>query len=233
LRGLVTAGSNRLLLHRLVPQRLARRGEAGAHRHAGCAQVERSGQAAAVGNAAGGNDRNGRHFIDHSRYQADGAARRARMPAGIAALGNDDVGACICRRLGLLKRLHLADDLAARRLDPFRIGSGIAERQHDGGGLGVQRHIERRRIAIERPLDESDADPRIARFAQLTPDGFLVGIARAQHAETAGIRHRGGQPAAGGRSHRRQEDRVLDAQQAGQRRRYGCHGILPIGRSAR
>ena len=96
-------------------------------------------------------------------------------------------------------------------------GRRIAERQHYRGRPGVERHLERCGVAFERPQDKADPDPRVAGLRKLLSDRLGAGIARADHSETAGIGHGGGQLAASGRAHWRQQDRVLDAEQAGQR----------------
>ena len=179
---------------RLIPQRLAGRGEAGAHRDAGRTQCERRGQATAIGDAAGGDDRDRRDGVDHGRNEAHGAARRAGMAAGVAALRDDDVGARGGGFLGLRQRLHLADDLAAGVLDPAGERRGIAERQHHRRRSGVERHVERRGVLLQRPDDEADADARIAGLGQFLADGVGVGIAGADQAEPAGIGDGGGEP---------------------------------------
>ena len=138
------------------------------------------------------------------------------MAAGIASLGDDDIGAGRRGFLGLRQRLHLADDLAAGVPDPAGERRGIAERQHHRRRLGIERHVQRRWVLLQRPKDETDADARIAGLSQFLADRVGVGIARADQTEPTGIGDGSGKPAAGGRTHRRQQDRMLDAEQTGQ-----------------
>ena len=83
--------------------------EARAEQHAGCAQHHHRRKPAAIADAAGGCDRHpaGRE-IDDRRHDVDGGARRA-VAAGLGALRDQNVGACIERLPRHRLVLHLAD----------------------------------------------------------------------------------------------------------------------------
>jgi hypothetical protein len=55
------------------------------------------------------------------------------MAAGLGALGDDDVGTGVERRLGMAHVLHLADQQPVSRLDGGGEWVRIAERQHHRG----------------------------------------------------------------------------------------------------
>src|SRR5262245_61022320 len=108
------------------------------------------------------------------------------MAAGVASLRDDHVRPRRSGLLGLLERLHLTDDPGSRRLDAGGVWRGIAKRQHDGHRLCIECHLEGRRVLVERPEDETDADTGVAGLGQLLPYHRRAGIARTQQAETAG-----------------------------------------------
>ena len=125
------------------------------------------------------------------------------MTAGVPALRDDNIGTRIGGFLGLSEGLHLADDFASGGLDSTGEGSGVAERQHYRRGSGIERHLESCRIAFERPGNEANADPSVARLTKLGADRRYVGLARADHTEAAGVGDGGGKFPTGCRSHRR------------------------------
>ena len=110
----------------------------------------------------------------------------------------------------------------AALIRPVKRG-GIAKRQHHGCRSGVERHIKSRGIAFERPGNKANADADVARLAKLLTDRRPTGLARADHAETAGSRDGGGKLATRRRSHRRKQDRMFDRQQARERGFYPRH----------
>ncbi len=155
--------------------------------------------------------------IDHGGHEAHRAARRSRMAAGVAALGDDHVDAEAHGLFGFSQRLHLADGLGAGVADLRHVRCGIAERQHDRCRLGLERGAQGLGLGIERPGDEAHADACVAGGQKLARDGGGVGIARADQAEAARVGDGGGKLAAGRRAHRRQKDRMGDAERARQR----------------
>ena len=142
------------------------------------------------------------------------------MAASLRPLGDQHVGAGAQCLLGQRLALHLADHQRTRRLDRRREGLGIAERQHDRAGTGFEREVEDLRLLRQAPGDEPDAERRRPRRLKLSQAGQLAGqpiavaIAGAQYAEPAGLADGGGQPRAGHEVHRRQQDRVRDAELA-------------------
>ena len=99
---------------------------------------------------------------------------------------------------------------------------GIAERQHDGARFGVERDVQQVRLLRQTPGDEADAERLGASFS------FAVSASsRARHhSHRPGCRSRRPHSppgSAGARNgvHRRQQDRMSDAQKCRQIRRIG------------
>lgn len=128
------------------------------------------------------------------------------------------------RFLGLRQGLHLTDDFTARVADAADEWGWVAERQHHRRWFRVECHIQGRRILLQRPKDETNADPRVASLGQFPPDSTSVGIARPYQAEAASIGDGRSQTAPCGRPHRRQQYRMLDAEQSCQRGFNHGHG---------
>lgn len=71
---------------------------------------------------------------------------------------------------------------------------------------------------FERPADEPDPRPGITSAGQFPIGPLRVAVATSAESQNARLRYGGGEPTVRSCSHRRQQDRVLDAQQFCERR---------------
>ena len=134
------------------------------------------------------------------------------MAAGLGALRHDDIRAERGRRARVGERLHLQDQPRSGGANRRHERRRIAEREHDRDRLARQRRAQPIGMAGEMPGDETDADRRAVRGCELPLDPGRVVIARADQAETAGPAHGRSERPARHRAHRRQKDRVADAE---------------------
>src|SRR5215472_991737 len=148
------------------------------------------------------------------------------MAARLAALCNDDIGPLVQHLAGLPHALDLADGERVRLLDARNERRRIAERQHHGGWRVTKCLVERRRAPRHGPGDEPAANPLIARRGKFAVEPLGVGITAANEAEAARRADRARERAARNKSHRRQQDRMPDAEPLGQSRAQG-HLRLP------
>ena len=143
------------------------------------------------------------------------------MAARLAALRDDHVGAFAQHLARLSDALNLTDDKRAGPLDARNKGCRVAERQHHGGWRVTKRLVEHRRTPRHGPGDETATDPLIARRIKFTVDPLGLGITAADEAQSAPRADRGRERAARNKSHRRQQDRMPDAEPLGQSRAQG------------
>ena len=109
----------------------------------------------------------------------------------------------LTRKLGITHPILLAPMGSAA-------GGKLAAAVTNAGGLGL--------------IGSGYADAGVAGGQKLTGDGGGVGIARADQAEAARVGDGSGELAAGRRTHRCQQDRMGDAERAGQRGLDRGHG---------
>jgi hypothetical protein len=144
------------------------------------------------------------------------------MAAAFGAAGDQDVGAGVERGLRHRFGLHLADDLGAGRLDARRERGRVAEREPHRTRAVIERDVEQMGLACQAPGDEADAERAAAlsssrrQHGELLPEPRFIAVAAAQEAVAAGFDDRHRQPRIGDHVHRRQHDRVVDAQAPGQ-----------------
>jgi hypothetical protein len=152
-----------------------------------------------------------------TRHDIERGARRA-VTAGLGALRDQN----ICTRFKRLPRhllgLNLADQQRARRLDARRERVGIAERKHNRARTGSERDVQQLGLFGEAPGDEADAEGvgDVGELGGLLLQPCFVAIAAAENAEPAGRTDRGCQACARNDVHRRQQDRMPDAEASGQ-----------------
>ena len=108
--------------------------------------------------------------------------------------------------------LHLADQKRAGALDAVRMRRRIAEGQHDGRGLALQREIEKTRLPRHAPCNKADADARFARGIELLLEPGFVAIAAAENAEAAGRAHRRGELSIRDKVHRGEQHRMANVE---------------------
>ncbi len=180
-------------------------------------------RAAPVGDAAGGEDRDVPGDLLHRGKQGE-ERPGAGVAARLGALRHQHVGIGAQRLSRGAQVLHLADERRAGRAHPFGKGRRIAEREHHRAGLEREREVEELRLLRQAPGDEADADARAARELELAADPLGDAVARADQAEAARVRHRGGERAAGHVAHGREDDGLLYAEP------LGNHEITPCGR---
>ena len=198
-------------------ERLPRGIEPGADQRARGAEHKRRGEAPAVRDPARGGDRPRGDRVDHRRYERQGRALGA-MAAGLRALRDYDLGAERGRGVRVGERLHLQNQLRPRLADRRHERRGVAEREHDRSGLARQRHLQPIGILGEMPGDEADANRRTLGRRELPLDPRRVVVASADQAEAAGLAHGRRERAPRDAAHRRQQDRMTDAEKIGQRR---------------
>src|SRR6185437_12854334 len=87
--------------------------------------------------------------------------------------------------------------------------------------------IEQRRILGQRPGDKTTPDAPIAGGSEFTVEPSVIAIAATDEAETAGVADRSGKPTTRDPAHRRQEDRMGDAELFGEARSQ-CHDSVSI-----
>ena len=155
--------------------------------------------------------------IDDRRHDIEGGARRA-VAAGLGALRDQDIGARVERLPRHVLGLNLADQQRARRFDARREGRGVTERKHDRAWTGSERDVQQFRLPGEAPGDEADAEGigDVGKLGGLLLQPRPVAVTAAENAEPAGSADRGCQARAGNDVHRRQQDRMPDAQASGQ-----------------
>jgi hypothetical protein len=152
----------------------------------------------------------------------------APVSARIATLGNDDIGAGVCGLPRHRQCLHLTDDFRPGCFDARKIRSRIAEGQHDRHRSRRQCDIQGRWIAVQAPGDEADRDTRVSGGGDFAPDRLGVRT-WADNAQGTRVADSVRQRATGDTTHGCSQDRVLDAEQSGQRRFDTCHSFLPRG----
>ena len=187
--------------------------EARAEVDADRAEHQRRRDAAPVEDAAGRHHRDRRYRVDHLRHQRHGADLPA-IAAGLAALRDDDVDAA----LGRLDRLRDGGDLQhharpGRMRLPHQV-AGIAEREGDDGRARLQRAAKR--LGVERLRNMIDGERLVGEglhHLDVAPDRGGGPEQRADAAEAALVRHRSGELGRGGRAHRREDDRNVDAEE--------------------
>jgi hypothetical protein len=107
---------------------------------------------------------------------------------------------------------------------------GIAEGEHHRPRLSREQPIQRVREGFNRPADEPAPNRRVSSLAKLALYPGPIAVTTADQAETARIRDRHRQPAAGNEGHRGRKDRVSQTEPAGQSRLHGhgeCQSTLP------
>ena len=176
-----------------------------------------------IGDAAGGQHRNLSGKVPHRGQQREKRALAA-VAAGFGALRDEHIGLGFERLTRDRQALYLADELRAALLDLGGERARIAERQHHGAGLALEREIEELRLLRQAPGNEANTDARIAGAVELASHPLRIAVAGADQAEAAGARHRGGEAAAGDESHRRQHQRSCDAE-------YVAHHVVRPARS--
>ena len=144
--------------------------------------------------------------------------RRSRdaMAAGFRALRHNDIGPGLNRFAGMGHVLHLTDQDRAGGFGPLGERKRRPEGEHDRGRRIAQDLIQQPRVSRKRPGNKSAADPRVAGLRKLAFEPFRVAVTAADEAKAAGRRDRRRKLSAGRRAHRRQHDRVLDAETVGQ-----------------
>ena len=143
-RTVSSASISRIRLFQLSSDRCLLGGEeAGADVRAGGAQDERRREPAPVRDPAGGEHRDRRHRVDDlgdERHRTDPA--RHALAARLAPLCDHDVDPERGRLARLADRVHLVDDLDARRMRPLDQAAGVAERERHTRGPHVQRRLK-------------------------------------------------------------------------------------------
>ena len=192
------------------------REEAAAEVDPGGAEQHDGRDAAPVPDAARGDDGDRCHRIDHLRYQAQ-RADAAAVPAGLPALGHEDVGAVLGGHLGLLHGVDLLHHQAAGIVHLSHAVTGVVQREgHDGrcrlerGGEGIRvqgwHHVVDREGRVGEVLE-------LGEIAAQLVDGAVPGP---EAAKGAGVRDRRGQLRGGEDAHPRLDDRELDADEVAQ-----------------
>src|SRR6185312_1235868 len=145
------------------------------------------------------------------------------MPAGLGALGDDNVSAFYDRILRHCFGLHLANEERTGGLDPFNEGSRVTERQPHSIRSYRQGPLKKLGLPGEVPCNETDAEwhgPRalcLLQKRQFPPEPICVAIANAQYSETARIGNGKRQLSVCNQVHCCQQYRKPDAQQLIQR----------------
>jgi hypothetical protein len=144
------------------------------------AERKRSGNAAAVGDPAGGNDRDADRIDDlrHQRHRTRlrrergievGREEHPAMPSGLIALGDDHIDATRFQPARLRHRGRRRHDAATRRLDPGQqCRRGQAEMETHHIRLGVLDHLAH--VVAERRKFETGR-----RRLRLDPERAIVG----------------------------------------------------------
>ena len=171
--------------------------------------------------------RQGRRQRQPARVRPQGRRSRARYrawsatapcpPASVpCAIKTSAPASRACRAISSLCTWQISNAPAALIFGAN--GAGSPNDSMIGARIGVERDVEKFGFLRQTPGDEADAERSGAIF-QLRGLRFEPGaipIAAAKDAEAAGFTHRPGQPAAGDRVHRRQQDRMPDAQKCRQ-----------------
>jgi hypothetical protein len=192
------------------------------------AEHQRCGEAPPVDDAARRDDRRGRDEIDDRRHQRHRAAAAA-VSSAFGALRDDEIGFRFARQARLVEALHLADQLAAGRLDRGGVRARITEGQHERVGPMREGEIENARA--DGPRDEPDAPgPRRLRLRerQFARQPIAIAVAAADETQRARIRDGGGEPAARCAAHGGEHDRILQLEGFGQC--GGDHRWRPVGK---
>jgi hypothetical protein len=147
------------------------------------------------------------------------------VPAGFRALRHDGRRSGVQRLVYVPQALNLAEQLRAAGVDPFGERPGIAERQEHAQRLVLQRLVEHVRRLGERPADEAHAHMGAGGQLHLLSQIGLVaeraGVGSAHEAQTAGLRHGGGEPSPGYERHRRAHHGVAHAEGFSESRLHG------------
>jgi hypothetical protein len=136
------------------------------------------------------------------------------VPAGLRALGDDDVGSDLQRLPGLIEVRDLNDQHRLCAADGLDQRPRVAERQHDGARPVCQRALDRG--GVGRPALKPDA-PGLRRARRddlqlaLQPAGILT--AAADDPEPPGVGNGCRQRASGHSAHRRQGDGMLQREE--------------------
>ena len=218
-----------------VQRRLRARQEARAKQDALRTKRQRRHQTAPVGEAACGENRDGSDRVDHHRDQWH-AAHPADVTTSLAALRNDDVGPCRRTTHRFFHRARHIGDLAPRLVSAveiglqFLIGSRPGELHH--GRLEFEGRGERVLACIEQQEVQSERFVRcLAGCRRALADLLRRQRMTAHRAEPARSRYCGGHRRRRRPSHAAEGDRVVDLQQAADRR--PDHATLPANCYAR
>src|SRR3954464_13078649 len=134
------------------------------------------------------------------------------MAAPTCPLRDEQIRPCFERLACDGEALHLADELRAAGADPVGEGARIAEGKHHCARLVAERKVEQLRLLREAPGDEAHANRGARGLLELAPDPVGVAVAATHEAETARVRYRGGERAAGNEAHRCEHDGLFGAQ---------------------
>jgi hypothetical protein len=206
------------------------REEARPQRHRLSAERESCGDAAAVGDAAGGDHGERAHRLDDRRQQHRDRGLAANVPSGFEALGHHREGALRRGSLRFLRGRDLQDHLRSAALRFREVRRGVApEEDHDRyllleAGLELATLEKRQQqVHAERAIGE-----RARRMHRLS-DGRRRQAAHAEDAEAAGVRDRRGELGARvSASHSGVEDRQLDPESATERRDQHAPRLVPV-----
>ena len=224
--GLVAVGLQDLLLGRGMDHRLLGGPEPRAHQHPIGTERQGSDKTATVGDPASGDQQGFRRRagkqVSHGRKEGHGGACMKAVPARLGALGDEDGGTRIQGAPGVLQRVDLADQRHCGLVHAGRERAGIGEGKHHRGGSALQGEVEQRRVLRHRPGDEAAPDPLVPGACEFALQMLAVAVASANQAKAATGRHGRCERSARSRIHRREDDRVPDAEhlrQAG----LNCH----------
>lgn len=142
------------------------------------------------------------------------------MASGILTLGDDDVDIGGDGQFDLVGGLHLADQERSTGVNRLRVRSWVTEGELDRRRVCVESEAHGVRALVERERDEADTDSRVARSGELGGQPVRIGVSASDETEAAGSGDRCRQSAAGGVSHRCQDDRIPDTEQRRERCRY-------------
>ena len=201
----------------LVNRALGRRDHAGAHLDALGAQGKRSGHAAPIGDATGGDDRQIGPRTDQREQHHGGDIATVLETATLAAFDHQSVDAGVDGLLRRRHRRHHVEHCQPGPLQRLAVFIGIARRSGDELNTLVDHELHDVRVA-NKGLGDVDAPRFVGEGPHLLHLlAHLVEAARGglDHAEAASVGHRAGQLGAGDPAHRGLDDGVLHAEQVG------------------
>lgn len=156
--------------------------QSGTDEHALGAQRQRGRRSATVGDTTGGrHQRRGRALgdqVDDVGHERKRGTSTHSVPARLAALRHDDVGADRHGTARLREGLHLDGKRNIRTTDAIGEFLWVTERQHDRGGSARQGDIQQLGIAGKAPGDEPDANPGPLRRVELALQPIRVAGSR-------------------------------------------------------